>query len=175
VERGDMMGRICLGLSLPLLLGSAQPEIPEGWISVVSKEGRFTAAMPAAPSEKKQQVKTATGQLGVVMLVAEGRDSTVFVISYADYPEAELKGSVHKRLDHARDGAVASARGTLRSEKAIDLKGHPGRDIVIEKNGETAVRARIFLVKNRLYQVMVLGAPPAGDVASFLASFGLNE
>ena len=32
----------------------------------------------------------------------------------------------------------------------------------------------IFLVKNRLYQVMVLGNAPAQDVGIFLASFSLK-
>ena len=166
-----MIGRICLGVSLPLLLG-----IPDGWEELAPTEGRFKAAMPTAPTMRKQQVKTATGQLSVTMYVAEGRNDAVFVVSYTDYPEADLKkGAVEKRLDHARDGAVASAGGKLRSEQAIKLKGHPGREIVVEKGSEVLARMRIFLVNGRLYQVMVLGKAPADDVKSFLASFELIE
>ena len=83
-----------------------------------------------------------------------------------------------KRLDQARDGAIASVGGKKRSEEKIKLKGHPGREIVIEKDSEVVVRMRIYLVKNRLYQVMVLGNGPvfpAKDAGFFLDSFRLNE
>src|ERR1700752_4435901 len=103
------MGRICLSLSLPLLLGA---QVPEGWKEVAPKDGGFKALMPMTPTTKKQAVNTATGQLSVLMFIAEGKNDSVFVVSLADYTEADLKkGSVQKRLDHARDGAVASAGG----------------------------------------------------------------
>lgn len=171
-----MMGRICLGLSLPLLLGAAQNDLPDNWKPVVSTTGGFKVTMPPKPTEKKQQVKTATGQLNVFLLLADGRNDSVFVVSYCDYPDADSKkGTEQKRLDHARDGAVSSARGKLLKEEAIKLKGHPGREIVIEKNGETVARMRIFLVNRRLYQVMALGNAAPKEAGFFLASFDLNE
>jgi hypothetical protein len=161
------------------LLGAAQDEVPASWKMVAPKDGGFSVAMPAAPMEKKQQVKTATGTLSVVMQIADGRNDSLFVVSYSDFPEADLKkGDVDKRLDQARDGAIASARGKKRSEEPLKLKGHAGREVVIEKDGEVVVKMRIYLVKNRLYQVMVLGNGPvfaSKDVAIFLDSFRLNE
>jgi hypothetical protein len=173
------MGSYCWSLALPLLLGAVQDDLPANWKVAVSKDGGFTVAMPGVPTEKKQHVKTATGQLNVTLLLAEGRNDSVFVVSYSDFPEAELKkGTLEKRLDHARDGAVSSARGKLRSEKTIELDGHPGREIAIENNGECIAKMRIYLVKNRLYQVMVLGNGMifmTKDVGIFLDSFGLNK
>ena len=171
-----MMGRICLGLSLPLLLGAAQQELPEGWHSVTSKEGKFTVAMPGKTTEKKQNVKTATGQLTVVMLIADGRKDSNFVVSYTDYAEADLnQGAITKRLDRARDGAVSSAGGKVKEERDIKLKKHPGRHVIIEKDGDVIVQMRLFAVGRRLYQVMALGDAPAKDVEIFLSSFDLIE
>lgn len=171
-----MMGPIFLGLSLPMMMGAAQAGVPEGWKEVSSKDGKFKAAMPAEPMEKKQVVKTATGQLTVKLLVAEGRDEAVFVVSYTDYPEAALKkGAVEKRLDQARDGAVSSSGGKLNTEQAIKINNHPGRHLTIEKDGKIIARMRIYLVNRRLYQVMVLGGAPNKDVSSFLSSFELIE
>jgi hypothetical protein len=170
------MGPYCWSLALPILLGAAQEELPAGWKMVAPKEGRFTVAMPAEPMKKEKQVKTATEPLTVVMHIADGRNDSLFVVSYSDFREADLKkGDVEKRLDQARDGAIASARGKQRSEEKIKLKGHPGREIAIEKDGEIVAKMRIYLVKNRLYQVMVLGNAPAKDVGIFLVSFDLNE
>jgi hypothetical protein len=173
------MGPFCWSLALPFLLGAGQDEVPAGWKMVAPKDAGFSVAMPAMPTEKKQTVKTATGALSVVMQVAEGRNDSLFVVSYCDFPMSDLKkADVDQRLDQARDGAIASARGKKRSEEAIKLNGHPGREIVIEKDGEIVVKMRIYLAKNRLYQVMVLGAGPvfaSKDPATFLDSFRLNE
>jgi hypothetical protein len=174
-----MIERLCLGMTLPLLLGAVQDDLPTGWKVHESKEGRFKVALPGTPMQKKQQVKTATGSLDVMMLIGQGRGDTAFVVSYCDYPEADLKkGTVEKRLDHARDGAVSSARGKLRSgsEKSIDIDGHPGRDFVIEKDGEIVARMQVFLVQTRLYQVMILGGSTVSaskEGTQFLESFRL--
>ena len=162
-----------------LVFAATQDDVPPTWKGIISKDGGFRVAMPAAPTEKKQLVKTATGQLQVMLLIAEGRNESLFVVGYADFPEAELKkGAIEKRLDQARDRAVENARGKLRSEKAIDLAGTPGREIAIEKDGVLVARLRIYLVGRRLYQVMVLGSGPvlgSKDVGIFLGSFRLNK
>lgn len=162
-----------------LTIGAAQNELPTGWISVTSQSGGFTVAMPGMPTEKKQKVETAKGHLNVFLLVAEGGDSSLYAVSYSDLPEAELKKDVNeRRLDQARDSAVSAVRGKLRTEKALELAGHPGRDIVIENDGAAIARMRIVLVRRRLYQVMALGNAAflsGKDVGVFLDSFRLNK
>ena len=169
------MGPYCWTLALPLLLGAAQDELPANWKVAAPKDAGFSAKMPGTPTEKKQQVKTATGQLSVTLYIAEGRNESLFVVSYTDYSEADLKKApVDKRLDQARDGAVEKSGGKLRGEKKIELDGQPGREIVIENNGEVIAKMRIYLVQRRLYQVMVLGNEPtfkSKDVGTFLDSF----
>lgn len=169
-----MLGPICW--AIPILLGATQADLPPDWKDFVCEPGRFTVAMPMKPTDKKQVVKTATGSLNVMLWYAEGKNDALFAVSYCDFTEADVKkATIAKRLDQARDGAVESARGTLKSEKAIELEGHPGRELVIEKDKEIIARTRIFLVKNRLYQVMALGSVPAKEASSFLESFRLNK
>ena len=170
-----MLGPVCWSLTVPLLLGAVQE--PAGWTTHTSKDGGFSISLPRAPTESKQRVKTATGQLDVVLLVAEGKNGAAYVVSYSDFPPAEVKpGTENKRLDFARDGAVASARGRLLSEKRIEVEGHPAREVVIAGKGETVVRQRLVAVGARLYQIMAVG--PAGATSSkeagaFLDSFRL--
>ncbi len=169
-----MIGPICL--AVPLLFGAAQDDLK----AYTSKEGRFSANMPGAPVETTKQVNS---DFQVTTVIAEGRHDSYFVVSFSDLPEKELKkGPIEKRLEHACKGAVEKSGGKLRGdEKPIKLDGkHPGREIVIEKNGEIIAKMRIFLVDRRLYQVMVLGtgpifAPKEKDVGSFLDSFRLNK
>jgi hypothetical protein len=176
-----MIGPFCCSLALSLSLGAAQDEMPANWEAFVSKDGRFTVKLPKGHTEIRKKIPTATGQLETTIVVAEGRGDSSFVVSYCDFPEKELKAdSVEKRLDQACKGAVESSRGKLRSEAAKKLDVHPGREIVIEKDGAVIAKMRIYLVDRRLYQVMVLGnsatfAPKEKDVGIFLDSFRLNK
>ena len=176
-----MMGPVCWSLTLPLLLGAAQEELPAGWVKHAPANGRYSAMMPTKPTETKKKITTATAQLDAVVAVAEGRLESYFVVSYTDYPLKELKAdSIDKRLDQGAKAAAENARGKIRSEKPIKLDGHPGREVVIEKDGEVIAKMRLYLVERRLYQVMVLGsatifAAKEKDVGVFLDSFRLNK
>jgi len=175
-----MLNRLCLGLTLPLVLGAVQPEnLPAGWRVFTSKEGRFSIAMPGMPEEKKQRVTAATGNLDVFLFTIEGKNDSAYVISYTDLPAADAApGTEEKRLDFAREGAVDRARGKLRSEKKIELDKHPGRELVIETDKDAVIRMRIFVVKQRLYQTMALGSGAfvqSKEAALFLDSLKLSK
>lgn len=172
-----MIGRLCLTLTLPFALGGVPDDLPAGWKALTSPEGGFKVALPGTPTKSEQRVKTATGQLGVTVFVLDaGRDAT-YVVSYSDLPADEVRpGREKKRLDFARDGAVANARGKLRTEKAIMLDGNPGRELVIETKTDVVIRTRVYAVKQRLYQSMAMGPGAfhrSKDVALFLDSFRL--
>ncbi|HZZ79862.1 MAG TPA: hypothetical protein VFE62_15190 [Gemmataceae bacterium] len=173
------MGLFGWSLALPLLFGVAQERLPAGWKEITAKETGFSVAMPAEPMIKKQAVKTVNGLVNVMMYIADGRNDSNFVVSYSDFPTANFKkADIDKRLDQARDGAITKAGGKKRSEEKIQLMGHPGREIVIEKNGEIIVKMRLYLVKNRLYQVMVVGQGAiftSRDVGAFFDSFHLSD
>ena len=164
-------------LALPLLIAVAQDVELAGWKAFESKEGRFRVQMPTTPTEQKQRVKTATGQVEVFLFLAEGSAAS-FVLSYSDFPEKEVKaGDEAKRLDFARDGAVNSARGKLRSEKKIDLDGVPGRELVIDNGGgDMVLKVRIYAAERRLYQLLAVGPGAiltSKEAAAFLDSFRL--
>jgi hypothetical protein len=170
---------LCWSLVVPLLFSAVQDDLPAGWHAFKAKDGRYSVHLPSEPKEKIQKV----GNLTVTLQIAEGRLESYFVVSHCDIPAADLKkGDPEKRLDQAVTGAVEKSGGQLRGEeKKITLVGkHPGREIVIEKKGEVIARMRIYLVENRLYQVMVLGpgqifAAKEKDVGHFLDSFRLNK
>ena len=81
--------------------------------------------------------------------------------------------------DSSRDGAVANMEGKLVSEKNVKLGKHPGREIRINvAEGKRLFRVRVYLVEQRLYQVVVFGTPETAtskDADKFLDSFKLTE
>jgi hypothetical protein len=170
-----MLGPACWSLTLPLLLGAVQ-EAPS-WKSFTSKEGGFTASFPVMPEEKKQLLKTATGQMDVRVFLAEDKNDISYVVSISDLPAKDYKkGTEEQRLDFAREGALNSSRGKLRSEKKIMLDGYPGRDLIIDAENGSVIRLRLYAVGRRLYQVLAVGPATVAtsrDVTFFLDSLRL--
>jgi hypothetical protein len=173
-----MKKAIALALSLLLAAGlAACSAAPQEFKSAL---GRFSVMTPAELKETTQTVETPGGNLKLHIFVGqEGR--TGYFVSYNDHPpELVKRASPENMLDGARDGAVGNIQGNLASESKITLEGYPGREIVIDGTAEDGrgltIRGRLFLVKNRLYQVMAVtprGQANTKEIDDFLQSFKL--
>jgi hypothetical protein len=167
-----MLTRLILGASLPLVLGADTGD----WKPFTPKEGGFSILFPGTPAQEKQESKTPAGTVTVTYFVLE-QGGITYVASYSVFPKESVNPRTQeKRLDNARNGAVASAKGKLERERKFHLHKYPAREVLIA--GEKGfVRSRIYAVENRLYQTLVMGAKKevAGkDAAKFLESFQLK-
>jgi hypothetical protein len=102
-------------------------------------------------------------------------NSAFYAVAFVDYPkEAVASSKPDDLLDGARNGAVEKVKGKLESEEKITMNGFPGRELRIAAPGDLKLSARIYMVKARLYQTIVV-APKAKEVAGntkrFLDSF----
>ncbi len=153
------------------LAGGAKPFVP--------KAGGFSVLFAEAPSEHKQSVKTGTGFVDVHLFIHEPKKGESYVVAFSEFPDMAMKGGTDdQRLDNSRHGAVQSVKGKLRTEKKITLGEYPGRDLHIEVDAKTTVRTRLYAVKNRLYQTMVVGLPTfanSKEAERFLDSFQLTK
>jgi hypothetical protein len=142
-----------------------------------SADGRFSVLFPGEPEESLQSVRTAVGQINLVMLTA-GSKTSAFVVGYADYPRNVVESSdPEEMLDGARDGAVGNVGGRLTDETTLDFHGHPAREIRVEVAKKTSIRARVILIENRLYQVMVVSKSARildGKGSEFFDSFTVD-
>ncbi|MDB5349504.1 MAG: hypothetical protein JWN86_751 [Planctomycetota bacterium] len=152
-----------------------------------SVAGNYKILMPGTPNEMDQDLPTQVGLIKMHTATALERDpfsSTVFnyTVSYADYPAQLVRPeTVQTMLDGSANGSIAFAKSKELSRKSIELDGHPGRELKFEAQGTggagTGVgRLRIYLVGDRLYQVLVIGSEAkATDEATkpFLDSFAL--
>jgi hypothetical protein len=167
----------CCLLLLPV---AAQPAGKVDWKPFSPKDGAFTTLFPAPPEEHTKPINTPQGMLDLVYYEAEmpGRDGKLLV-GFTEFAASSIKaGSEDKRLDHARDGAVASTKGKLLREKSLLLDNYPGRELEIEIEGKARVVLRLYAVKNRLYQVVVAGSPEfvaSPDALKFLTSFKIAK
>jgi hypothetical protein len=166
---------IILGLGLVACSPTPKPQ------EFKSEPGRFSVVSPVPLKETIKPVET-QGAGKIDLHIFMGQQSDIgYVASYADYPQRIVeKGTPEKILDGACKGMVSNVNGKLVLESKTEVDGYPGRELVIEvmiqKGVEGTVKARVFLVGNRIYQMMWI-APKgkASHVASddFLKSFRL--
>jgi hypothetical protein len=145
--------------------------------TVVSQDGGFKATFPLKAQTTSMPVKA--GDLEVTMkMVAAEKNGASFVVSYVDYPAGSLgQKSPDEASKDIIDGTVANVEGTLRSAEPITLGGTQGREVLIDvPKQNVVVHERIFLVGDRLYQVMYggpKGTESAQEAMAFIDSFKL--
>jgi hypothetical protein len=161
---------VLLRQTRPLPASTQVIPIPDKWFNYSSRQGDFIAQMPVEPRVTEQALTIDDVQ--VVNNVALALTQfAVFAVSYADLPP-NISGSKNL-LDKVRKGVIAGISGKLKSNSNISHKGYAGREFqAIAESG--LYTSRIFLVNNRLYQLVVVGVPgkvSADEVTHFLSSF----
>ncbi len=134
--------------------------------------GRYALLLPGLPREQVEMVDTALGkiQLHMSMLAVTYKEEFVIcAMNYSDFPvQITDPTAIRKTLDGAREELLANKTRKLISETEIHLDAYPGREIKIEQGDLIAV-SRIFLVRERLFQVVVFASkgPKPDDVVKF--------
>jgi hypothetical protein len=167
-----ILGVALVSMSLLLATGCG----PEQMKPFTSAEGKFTAQMPGTPTEKTQMAAGITFKMYMVETRSGG-----MVVGVADMPIGanESEAMIQQRLDGARDGAVKNINGTLAGSSQITLAGkYPGRELTANlPENKGILKARIYLVGARMYQVMVLGNAAyvnSENAGKFFDSFSVN-
>ena len=174
---------IALFASLALLLTQfGVPALRAGlpWQTFTSTEAGFHVLVPAAPADEVQNIQTDAGPIPMRTFTAKGLDAQ-YVVAFADYPAAVVAAQTSETLlSSARDGSVRSlSKAVVSDERPVTLNGtYPGREYRADISDQgLSVVARIYLVKNRLYETLAIvplqKATPA-DAQKFLDSFQLT-
>ncbi len=153
---------------------------PAEWVDFESDEGEFAVLMPANPQTQRKTVPTPIGPMKVVMYTHDA-GAEAYIVGFSDYPKAVLeKLTPEKMLSDGVKGGIAKIRGTKKSEKNINLDGYPGKEYTFtipssRIPGGGKGKARMYMVENRLYQILALGkkSAPEADFNKFLDSFEL--
>jgi hypothetical protein len=157
-------------LFVPFLYGAQ--EKPAGFETFTPKSGGFTVLLPGTPKEQ-------TNRNGMHLYVVD-KGKSAYLASYLDVPAlAKADEETQKKaLVNGRKAAETNLKGKLVSEKSITLdKKYPGLEYLID-TPRGYYRSRTYLVKGRLYQVVVVA--PQEEATSkatdeLLDSFKLSE
>jgi hypothetical protein len=156
------------------LLGGRPPAA--AWQEFSSPEGSFAVLMPGVPAYEKKSSATAAGPIDMHLFTSEPGLNAAYIVLYSDYPVMVLNVPAQQVLDGGRDGAVANSKGRLVSEQHLSLDGFPGRAFTVDVQGKGLLKARAFLVRQRLYTIIAAGTQETiqhEETETFLTSFRL--
>jgi len=161
------------------LVAQAQPA---DWQTVVGRDLRFRLEMPA-PAEETKAGEKEKGHASERIAWASKRDGEMFDFDYVDYQPGWFSDRDTKEM--ARDlgrgdaeKAFPRAKFKYVRDEPIGLQGWDGYALDIEDAGGAVVMMRTYIVKDRLYRLLVTAK---GDMASksaatrFLDSLRLAE
>jgi hypothetical protein len=141
-------------LALTLMTAFAGAE-DEKWEVLQPKEGNFKIEFPG--KAKYEKVISPNGNVLHGYSCRFDGDKTFCALTYSELPAEVLKTkSQEKILDDGRDAALKGRKMTLIKEEKISSGKHPGRYIVAKGTGDRplVITTQIFVVENRVYQVM---------------------
>jgi hypothetical protein len=90
------------------------------------------------------------------------KDGLAFRLTFTDYPDKMVQGKTESLLQTVIDTLTGKKRDALLSRKDIKFGSNPGKEI--EYTGQNAkgitvyTRSRLYLMKNRLYQISASGS-----------------
>jgi hypothetical protein len=137
------------------------------WKEFTWAEGKCAILLPGTPKERKNALELIEG---------EG----IYLLSYHDIKGLKEGGEdlVKKIFDGTRDELLKSFGGKLLSEKKLTLGKHPGRELQVEVKALGVYRVRVYLVGERMYQIIVMGPKALTDskeTEKLLESFKLTK
>jgi hypothetical protein len=141
---------------LPPVVKAPPPPPPPALKPYSSSDGAFTVLLPGTPKVETAEVMMVFGPL-VHQLVNAQTGKLSLMIDYCDYPVTppdpqHTMAKVAKRL-------VENLKGTIVREKV--LPGEiPAREYLIRMPDSQQVKARSYVVKDRLYQLFAGGPIP---------------
>ncbi len=143
--------------ALLLLVSGACLALAQAWTPFENKSGAYKINFPGKPEQQVQDIKTEVGTVKAIMHMAIKGD-TVFLVSFNDYP-VNIQDS---KMDEILTGAANGVSGNTPLKSVVRSKDKEARSIQFEftkkseEGGTSSGLAKIFLRKNRLYQILVM-------------------
>ena len=147
-------------LSLAICAGCAKQPLTQ----FVVDDGTWAIMLPGTPKREVSTVQTAIGPVDQIQYRV-GNFNRQYGVAYADFPSFITNAPAQSLLDGARDGALKNTNARLIDDKERHLGEFLGKEIRAElPNTDVQLWAFIFLVKHRLYQIIVV--EPKDEITS---------
>jgi hypothetical protein len=149
-----------------------QADLTAPWAEYSSAEGKYRVDFPGVPFRWWLAVESLrTPSTFYTTGYSSSGQYTVMYLDYAETPSPTDRAALKAFLDDLRDGQKdrqeqAGGKFTVLSETDITFKGNPGRLMMADINGMAIFRAKIVVVKSRVYfitAVMPKDVPKGAD------------
>gem|GEM_PF-1987641 len=154
------------------------------WATFTSKEGNFSVSLPGNPEASTVNATLGGSPVAMSLVRVAFAPDRQYAVRFADLPAASIAVRDPKQgLDQARDALLKEVGGKVVSERRAGLGRYAGRHVEAVGTGKvprggtplpagTRVQVRLFLVKNRLFEVIrTVPKGDNGDPAPFFDSF----
>ena len=140
-------------LFLAVCAGCARPPLTQ----FVAEDGTWAILLPGTPKRSVTPVQTAIGPVEMIQY-SSGSGNSYTALAYADYPSFIANAPALSLLEGARDGALKNTNAKLVEDRERHLGEFLGKEIKADLPvSGYGMRAFIFLVKRRLYQIIIVG------------------
>jgi len=173
IRRLPEMARLAVGLFVALVLMASVAAAE----NLNSSEWGFSASFPGQSKMSAEPIQTRAGNVTLVNFTYEN-ETQAFMIALSDYPKGSI-ASAEQSYNGAIDGFVNGVKGKFRTRTPYKLGNINGFDFQVDgpstaNTKKTLVfHERIFLVGDRLYQILYVG--PTGTEKSLAALRFLNS
>lgn len=146
-----------------------------------SKKGRFSISFPGEPNTNSHKTASEFGEIELHQFMYSEKDTRAWTVSYSDYPDKMIRlGNSEQLLKGIKYRIVEELHAKTLSEEQVQLdKLYKGLSFVAHsKKKKLDILYRIYLVKNRIYQISMyssIGVFSPKDSANFIGSFKLLE
>ncbi len=154
------------------------------WIEHENIDGKYSIKLPGKPEHSSLVEPTAVGDITIELDVYEESATKVYLVGYNDYPSGIFDNVTDEERNEALDNAIGGSTGALgldliEEETELELDGIKGK-MVKAKSSSNSFHAhyKVYLHKNRLYQVAILrdGSYPVGEKSeAFFSSFKIIQ
>ena len=158
------------------------------WREVRPADARCVIVLPDKPQTALRELSF-DGQQITMSMTSTGVGPTLFALGVARLPAAVLRPDrLESTVEWFRDGLLRNVQGTLKEVGPVTLTAPPGRTVrtaqAVTAEGrigagrKAVLAARFYVVDDRLYQVVALGAEgeiPADALDTFFDSFRLID
>jgi hypothetical protein len=149
------------------------------WHSYTTEAGKYSAAFPGKPLERTQDLPSPKGVVRQYLTLF-GNDDGAFFVAYNDVPKEVGQQDPQSLLSEAVKLSNQQLKGKIKEDNVTELDGFPCRTFVFEdvrvSGVEAIAKGRTCLIKERLYQQLVLGNKSKisnTDIEQFIQSFKL--
>lgn len=145
--------------------------LPPAWTQFTSVEGKFAVQLPSAPQKQQETADTPMGPMQINLFTAASENG-VYVVGYADAEflaklPADNAEVVTQVLQGTGNGLATSLKGTIAEQSELQTSGYTGRQFKLTLPDDMRATVRVFLVKGRIYQMILLHHQSKSGAAEF--------